>query len=87
MSHASGAPEVVLYTLPYCPDCRDLRRLLNERQVSFTEVDLARTPGAVESMLKINGGRRSAPTVRIGTQVLVDPAAGEIDAVLQTYAR
>jgi mycoredoxin len=87
MSHGNDAPDVVLYTLPYCPDCRDLRRLLNARQVRFTEVDLARTPGAVESMLKINGGRRSAPTVRIGTHVLVDPAAGEIDAALQTSAR
>jgi mycoredoxin len=85
MSHSPGAPGVVLYTLPYCPDCRDLRRLLNERHVTFTEVDLARTPGAVESMLKINGGRRSAPTVRIGAQVLVDPVAAEVDAVLQTY--
>jgi len=85
MSHSNDAPDVLLYTLPYCPDCRDLRRLLTERHVTFTEVDLARTPGAVESMLKINGGRRSAPTVRIGAQVLVDPGAAEVDAVLQTY--
>jgi mycoredoxin len=85
MSHGNDAPDAVLYTLPYCPDCRDLRRLLNERHVTFTEVDLAGTPGAVESMLKINGGRRSAPTVRIGAQVLVDPVAAEVDAVLQTY--
>jgi mycoredoxin len=87
MSRQNNDPAVVLYTLPYCPDCRDLRRLLNERHITFTEVDLARTPGAVDSMLKINGGRRSAPTVRIGAQVLVDPAAGEIDAALRTYTR
>jgi mycoredoxin len=85
MSHGNGAPDVLLYTLPYCPDCRDLRRLLTERHVAFTEVDLVRTPGAVESMLKINGGRRSAPTVRIGAQVLVDPDTAQVDAVLQAY--
>jgi len=79
----AGYPDVTLYTLPYCPDCRDIRRYLTERAVPFTEVNLVRTPGAVIEMLKLNGGRRSAPTVQIGHQVLVDPAPGQIDAALK----
>jgi mycoredoxin len=75
--------DVILYTLPYCPDCRDMRRFLTERGVYFQEVDLARTPGAVDAMLKVNGGKRSAPTVCIGKRVLVDPARDDVDAALR----
>lgn len=79
--------DVVLYTLPYCPDCRDLRNFLNARHVPFKEVDLANSPGAVVDMLKLNGGRRSAPTVRIGQQVFVDPEHAHLEKALRQHQR
>jgi mycoredoxin len=81
----AGEHDVVLYTLPYCPDCRDVRRYLTEHGVPFTEVDLARTPGAVEDMLRINGNRRSAPTVQIRGKVLVDPDLERLAAALDKH--
>ncbi|HMA32964.1 MAG TPA: glutaredoxin family protein [Chloroflexia bacterium] len=85
MTGRDGHADVTLYTLPYCPDCRDMRRHLTERNVVFQEIDLARTPGAVVDMLKLNGGRRSTPTIRIGAQVLVDPELAQLDAALKEY--
>jgi glutaredoxin len=64
---------VVVYTLPYCPDCRALKDLLTTRGVRYHEVDLAAMPGAVDQMLRLSDGKRSAPTVQIGRLVLVDP--------------
>ena len=87
MSRQTPNAGVVLYSLPYCPDCRDIRRFLTERDVPFQEIDLAQSPGAVMDMLKANGGRRSAPTVRIGSQVLVDPQQAELEAALKQYRR
>jgi mycoredoxin len=73
---------VTLFTLPYCPDCRDLRRHLTGHSVPFTEIDVVNQRGAVEEMLRLNGGKRSAPTVRIGKDVLVDPDLKTLDAAL-----
>ncbi len=76
-------PPVTLFTLPYCPDCRDLRRYLTERSVPFTDIDVATKLGGVDEMLRANGGRRSAPTVRIGSNTLVDPDKSELAGALR----
>ncbi len=80
---SSILPPVTLFTLPYCPDCRDLRRYLTEQAVPFTDVDVATALGGVDEMLRVNGGRRSAPTVRIGSQALVDPDRAVLTSALR----
>jgi mycoredoxin len=75
---------VVVYTLPYCPDCRALKQILDTRGVRYHEIDLAAMPGAVDQMLRLSDGKRSAPTVQIGQQVLVDP---EPDALVDSLRR
>jgi glutaredoxin len=77
------ATGVTVYTLPYCRHCRELVQRLNERGVSFEEVDLAGTPGAADIMLRLNTGQRAAPTIRIGTQVFVGPEPEELDTALR----
>ena len=74
---------VTVYTLPYCRHCRDLVRRLNENNIPFEEVDLVGTPGAAETMLRLNAGQRAAPTIRIGTQVLVGPEPEELNTALR----
>lgn len=73
---------VTVYTLPYCRYCRELVQQLTERGIPFEEIDVVRTPGAAETMLRLNAGKRAAPTIRIGTQVLVGPEPDELDAAL-----
>jgi mycoredoxin len=75
---------VIVYTLPYCPDCRAVKALLDTRGVRYYEIDLAAMPGAVDQMLRLSDGKRSAPTVQIGQQVLVDPAP---DALVDSLRR
>jgi glutaredoxin len=74
-THAPGTQKVTVYTLPYCPDCRAVKELLDSRSISYQEINVSQMPGAVGQMLALNEGKRSAPTVRVGEQVLVDPDA------------
>ena len=74
---------VTIYTLPYCRYCRELTQLLVEHGVPFEEIDVVRTPGAAATMLRLNQGQRAAPTIRIGSQVLVGPEPDELVAALR----
>lgn len=81
---ASTHEAVIVYTLPYCPDCRALKQMLDTRGVRYQEINLAATPGAVDRMLRLSDGKRSAPTVQIGKQVLVDP---DLDSLVASLHR
>lgn len=79
-----AAQRVTLYTLPYCPDCRALKQQLEGHGIAYHEVNVAEVAGAVQTMLTLTGGKRSAPTVQIGSQVLIDPEPAALDALLRT---
>ncbi len=81
-AQSSTHEAVIVYTLPYCPDCRALKQLLDTRGVRYQEINLAATPGAVDRMLRLSDGKRSAPTVQIGKQVLVDPLPDDLVTLL-----
>ena len=74
---------ITVYTLPYCRHCVSLMTELTERGLAYQEVDVTQTPGGVEQMMQLNGGKRAAPTVRVGHQVLVGPEPEELDAALR----
>ena len=55
---------VTIYTTPTCPDCRDLKKWLSERGVSYEERDL--TDPAVAQQAKARTGVRVAPITFVG---------------------
>jgi glutaredoxin len=54
---------VVMYGAEWCADCRRSKRLLDDRQISYSYVDLEQTPDAIEEVLSRNDGRRIIPTI------------------------
>lgn len=58
---------VELYTSPLCGFCHAAKRLLSEKGVSFTEIDLARDPAKRQEMLGRANGRHTVPQIFIGT--------------------
>ena len=57
---------VEIYTSPLCGFCHAAKRLLNEKGVSFAEVDvLAQPERKAEMMQRANGGR-TVPQIFIG---------------------
>ncbi|GGH28695.1 glutaredoxin 3 [Cribrihabitans marinus] len=57
---------VELYTSPLCGFCHAAKRLLTQKGVSFTEIDVLTNPGRKAEMIDRAGGRRTVPQIFIG---------------------
>lgn len=49
--------QVLVYSAFWCPDCREAKRFLQTHNIPFTEVDIEKTPGAAEEVMKQTGKR------------------------------
>ena len=49
--------EVVVYSAPWCPDCRVAKRFLQGHNIPFKEVDIETTPGAADEVVSRTGKR------------------------------
>src|SRR5438093_1126690 len=58
---------VTMYSTTWCPDCRRAKSFLRERGVDFREVDIEEDPSGEAIVLKANDGKRTVPTVEVGT--------------------
>jgi mycoredoxin len=77
-------PQIVMYTTPWCGDCRQAKRIFVALGVSYHEIDLQQHPEAAQRVREINHGMQSVPTIVFpdGT-VLVEPGARELEAKLR----
>ena len=66
MSPPPPAPRVEIYTTPFCGFCVAAKRLLAKKGVSFTEIDLSRSPDRRPEMMKRAGGRHTVPQIFVG---------------------
>ncbi len=61
--------ELVVYSSAWCPDCRQTKRVLENAETRFAEVDIDRDLGAEALVLERSGGRRVVPTLRFDDRV------------------
>jgi glutaredoxin 3 len=59
--------EVEIYTTGWCPYCGAAKALLQDKGVSFDEID-ATDPGVRSAMIERAHGRRTVPQIFIGGQ-------------------
>ena len=59
-------PNVEIYTSPTCGYCHAAKRLLTQKGVTYSEVDVARTPERRVEMTQRANGRRTVPQIFIG---------------------
>ncbi|MCH9648071.1 MAG: glutaredoxin family protein [Deltaproteobacteria bacterium] len=62
---------VVLYSATWCPDCKKVKRALDESPLSYEEVDLDTNLKAEALVLEKSGGRRVVPTLEFGERLFV----------------
>ena len=77
---------VTMYTTPYCGFCHAAKRLLQEKGVSFTEIDVAATPELRgEMMSRANGGYTVPPHYdsMIGKLIVHRPTREEAIATMR----
>ena len=57
---------VEIYTSPLCGYCHAAKRLLADKGVSFSEIDVARDPARRQEMMQRANGRHTVPQIFIG---------------------
>ena len=58
--------QVEIYTSPLCGFCHAAKRLLAQKNVSFTEIDVTSQPGKRQEMMQRAHGRHTVPQIFIG---------------------
>ena len=52
--------DLLLYSAGWCRDCREAKRFLEKHKIPYTEIDIERTPGAADEVLR-HVGKRAIP--------------------------
>ena len=64
-----------IYTTTSCGDCKMAKAVLDRAGVDYEEIDIDRDPDAVATVLAINGGYNTVPTILLPDgRVLVEPS-------------
>lgn len=54
---------IVMYTTAWCGDCWRAKQVMQSMQVRYAEIDITQDEDAAETVLRLNNGRRSVPTI------------------------
>jgi glutaredoxin 3 len=80
---------VEIYTSPLCGYCHAAKRLLTQKGVSFSEVDVLSNPDRKPEMIRRANGGRTVPQIFIGDthvggcdDLFALENAGKLDAIL-----
>lgn len=57
---------VEIYTTPFCGFCFAAKRLLTEKGISFSEIDVSRDPAIRQEMIQRARGGRTVPQIFVG---------------------
>lgn len=81
--------DVTIYTTMFCSYCGAAKRLLGEKGIAFTEIDVTMDPAKREEMIERAGGLRTVPQIFIGPrhvggsdELYALEARGKLDALL-----
>lgn len=55
--------QLIMYSAPWCGDCRRSKRLLDTLNVDYKLIDVDKDLAAAEKVREINGGFQSIPVV------------------------
>ncbi|SIS52139.1 glutaredoxin 3 [Roseivivax lentus] len=59
-------PKIEIYTSPLCGFCHAAKRLLSQKNASFTEIDVLANPDRKPEMIQRANGGRTVPQIFIG---------------------
>ncbi|MFD0859531.1 glutaredoxin 3 [Roseovarius aquimarinus] len=83
-------PAVDIYTSPLCGFCTAAKRLLSQKGVNFSEIDIARQPERRAEMTQRANGGRTVPQIFVGEvhvggcdDLYALDRAGKLDALLK----
>lgn len=76
---------ITMYTTDWCPDCWRAKKVMDSLQVDYTEVNISNDEEAIETVIRLNNGYRSVPTLVFPDgSVLTEPSTSALVAKLQS---
>ena len=81
--------QIEIYTSPLCGFCHAAKRLLNQKNAEFSEINVLANPGRKPEMIQRANGGRTVPQIFIGDthvggcdDLFALEQAGKLDALL-----
>ena len=72
---AALAPDVTLYTTPFCPGCFRAKVILQRFGIPYVERDVTADLDAYDDLLRLTRGQLHVPTLQMPSgELLVEPA-------------
>ena len=76
-----------MYTTSWCGYCHRLKTQLGREGIDFREVDIERTPEAIDVVTAANRGNRTVPTLVFGDgSALTNPSVRQVSEKLAALA-
>ena len=76
--------KIKVYGTKWCPDCARAKQVFAKMNVAFDWIDIEADKDAVAYVQKVNGGKRSVPTIVFPDgSVLVEPSNAELEKKLK----
>jgi glutaredoxin 3 len=60
--------QIEIYTSPLCGYCHAAKRMLTDKGISYSEIDVAADPAKRQEMMSRASGRHTVPQIFIGDQ-------------------
>ncbi|HBS58233.1 MAG: glutaredoxin domain-containing protein [Bacillota bacterium] len=73
--------KVVVYSTPTCPHCVTVKKYLQDKGISYTDLDVAQDQDAREEMME-KTGRMAVPVVMVDENVIVGFDKAKLDQLL-----
>lgn len=81
--------KIKIYTTPYCPFCIKAKKLLENKKITFDEIDLSEHPEKLNDMISKSNGARTVPQIFVDNTHIGDcdhihelDNKGELDKIL-----
>lgn len=75
--------DITIYSTPTCPHCVMAKKFLKEKNIPFTDIDVAADTEKAEEMIKLSG-QMGVPVIKIDDQIVVGFDQGEIEKIIST---
>ncbi|MCL4425414.1 MAG: NrdH-redoxin [Firmicutes bacterium] len=72
---------VIVYTTPTCRFCAAVKRYLQERNITFRDIDVSRNPAAAVEMVR-KSGQQGVPVIDINGKIIIGFDKPKINSAL-----
>lgn len=78
---------VTMYSTPWCGYCHRLKGQMDREGIEYTVVDIEQDPAAADTVMKVNGGNQTVPTlVYADGSAQTNPSLAQVKEKLSSLA-